>query len=735
MQDPPSAAIITTMERRAFLISLLPILLLGAYLRLVDLGGPSLWLDEILHLEVSQDLASESWYHHLLGVREIEGGTENGPLYYRLQIWGQQLLPGDAGVRLFPALIGTLALALMTWAGWLLGGRLLALSGTFILAVSPLHVYFSREGRPYSLLMALALLLLCGLLLGGSKAGRWLAYLGCPLLAYVGLHSAPVLLSFTALSALAVIWDLRAGHGWRRLPHGHHLVAGALALLLVYGLYLTQSTVNAPLLAETAQGAIDAIAPGTTLSPETTGETQSPATPATQATTFKSLLSLRSLRLFLASMTTSGHPEVTMIQRSWWLLGFALIGLVDLLRCRRRHGFLTLGMYLLPAALSILALASVGRWYGMRYSSPALPAFLLLLALGITATARLTSQGLLRMLGRQQPLRPQSPRQQLPGQQLTRQQLTRQQGITVQGFGLNLPNTLTWSLVVILLLAAVAPNIKAARRDPWRKLDWRGVAAFFDAMAIEGEPVIVPNAWPEICLRHYLRRRHREVEFISAWERVDLAAAAVADRSQGWLLTAGYQKDPAVRAWMRRFVPVMQRSEESMSLYFFPDFVTLVESRFAAQRGAAFEQHFAAIDQRFELDGRGALLLGKGWSAPETNPQGLTFRWAVGERAEVALPIAAPKMATLRLRLRAFDYPAAPPQRVELWLNQQHLTTLELLPHWAEHEIEVPGTTWSRGGNILDLRFAHSARPADVIPGSSDRRNLSAAFDYLEVTP
>jgi len=49
------------------------ILALGAYLRLVDLGGPSLWHDEITHLGAAETLASEPWYRALTGITEVEG--------------------------------------------------------------------------------------------------------------------------------------------------------------------------------------------------------------------------------------------------------------------------------------------------------------------------------------------------------------------------------------------------------------------------------------------------------------------------------------------------------------------------------------------------------------------------------------------------------------------------------------------------------------------------------------
>ncbi len=672
------------MERRIFRVLLVLVISLGATLRLVDLGGPSLWLDEILHLQVAQSLADDPWYRHLAGVREIKGGTENGALYYRLQIWGQKLAPGETGVRLFPAIIGTLTLPLMAQTGQLLGGRLVALLATFLLAVSPLHVYFSREGRPYYLLMALALLLLYALLKKGSRKGVWIAYIGCPLATYTGLHAVPILLSFAALSGMgwisdARLWRVANARRWRdfkQSPYLHYLVAATLALGLAYGLYMTESKTNTPLQKK---------------APVQAKVEQSPL--------FPSPLSERSLKTFLASMTTSGHPTILTVKRSWILITLALTGLLATAFRQRRAIVATAGMFLLPAALSVAALVSVGRWYGMRYTSAALPAFLLLVALGIAASAEFLSKTV-----------------------ATRLPKAKQNG--VKGVA-----------TAVMLLLFVAPNLSAARTDPYRKLDWRGVAHFFDALALEDEPVVIPNGWPEICLGYYLEELGRPVEFVSAWETVALAESLVAERQRGWLLTAGFRRTNEVRAWMHQFVPVLKKAEEEMDLFFFPDFETLLETRFAAHKGAVFEERFAALGQRFDFDGGESLLQGKGWSFPEENEVGTSFQWALSERVVLGLPIGRPRDTSLRLRALPFIYPEAPPQQVELWLNETHLATLNLPTQWSEHQIEIPASSWNSGANILALRFAHSAQPANVLEGSGDSRQLSAAFDYLEIVP
>jgi len=655
------------MERRIYFVLLALTVALGAYLRLVDLGGPSLWHDEIIHLNAAANVASQPWHRSLTGIREVSGYTENGPIYYWLLVLGQRLAPGETGARLFPAIFGILTLPLMAWSGRLLGGGVVSVTATFLLAVSPLHVYFSREGRPYSLIILLALVLLQVLLEKGSKLGIAMAYGGCLVAAYVGVHSVPILLAFLTLSGVGLLWSLRDGFSLFNSPYRHGVVAAVLALALVYGLYLTRSESNK----------VDFT------------EMQSPV--------FLSPLSQRAMERFLASMTTSAHRSVLMVGRSYVLIGFSVVGLIAGLWRRPAKTVATAGMFLLPAALSILALVSVGRWYALRYTCSALPAFLLLGALGVVATAKLAS----RFVGKALPARAQE--------------------------------VATWVSAGVLVLLFVAPNLSAARTDPQRKLDWPGVARFFDEIALDDEQIVVANAWPKICLGYYLRDSDREFVFVDLRESVEAGEAAVDTLTTGWLLTAGFRRSGAVRAWMHQFQPVLKQREEEMALFFFPDFVTLLETRFAAGRGGIFERQFEARGRRFDFGGAELTLQGRGWSYQEENKEGIGYQWAMGEQAELGLPIGPPRDARIRFRALPFTYPDAPAQAVEVWLNDSLITAVDLPRGWSEHEIDLPAASWSPGANILFLRFARSTIPAEVVAGSQDRRSLSAAFDYLEV--
>jgi hypothetical protein len=200
-----------TGEAVAFML----ILVVAAYLRLRHLGQPGLWLDEVF------------------GVYGI--GPEHGSVYYAVMRLGQHY--SDAIVRL-----PFVAASLLTILGaGLLARRLFdpltGILASMLLAVSPIHVYYSREARPYALLL-LGWTIAAGLVFLVSSARRWrlaaiaLAVTLC-LLPLLSLLSA---LYFASLFGIALwLWasgDM--GHS-RMLAIVLAVTAGALALAWLYG--------------------------------------------------------------------------------------------------------------------------------------------------------------------------------------------------------------------------------------------------------------------------------------------------------------------------------------------------------------------------------------------------------------------------------------------------------------------------------------------------------------------
>ena len=118
----------------------------AAVLRLAALGQKTLWCDE---LAVVQRLGLGFLRH----VRAMRG---NHPLYeLLLRAWASPE-SGDVWLRIPSALLGILAVW-MTWRFLRALGRGEAMVVTWFVALSPLHIMYSRIARAYSLAFTLAL--------------------------------------------------------------------------------------------------------------------------------------------------------------------------------------------------------------------------------------------------------------------------------------------------------------------------------------------------------------------------------------------------------------------------------------------------------------------------------------------------------------------------------------------------------------------------------------------------
>lgn len=162
---------------------------LAVGLRLYHLTAQSLWVDEVMSIRIMTSpwsaIASKSF--------EL---TNSPPLYFLLSWPFYALIPNEAGARLLSALSGAATVPLLyLFASRLVNPRVGALSA-LLLAVSPFHIWYSQETRPYALAMFLALLsTMCMLQVETHGSRRFkVAYLvSAVLLCYTHLLAALVL--------------------------------------------------------------------------------------------------------------------------------------------------------------------------------------------------------------------------------------------------------------------------------------------------------------------------------------------------------------------------------------------------------------------------------------------------------------------------------------------------------------------------------------------------------------
>jgi mannosyltransferase len=195
---------------------------LALILRLFRLGHQSLWMDEVL----SATNADHPW-RSLLFDPAVD---RNFPPLYNLVVHGVQqwLGRGDTLLRLPSAVAGVLSVPLFFLAVRRWVGDRLALTGALLLAISPLHVWYSQEARPYALLLlfALATLWCAARSLREPHRVRWL----------VGFTAAAAATFYTHLIAIPFLGVI-GGYLLLRTPPRHRLRAvGALAALALLAL-------------------------------------------------------------------------------------------------------------------------------------------------------------------------------------------------------------------------------------------------------------------------------------------------------------------------------------------------------------------------------------------------------------------------------------------------------------------------------------------------------------------
>lgn len=301
--------------------ALAAVLAVAAFLRFDRLYAPSYWLDEILYEQLTGTMASQPWWTWL-----TTSHAEHAGLYYLTQL----LLPG----RVAAAIFGLLTIALV----WRIDARS-GVVAAMLLAVSPLHVYYSREARSYALLMLLTAALIFILLRGRSLLLLCLTLLA---LLYTAALAVPVVLAAFAVSLV------RARERWYR----YAAIACLITLPLFRWLYTSKPYEGAGW----------------------------PPFPPVDAAFFAELL-----RAFTAPELAAGAA----------MLALAVAGAVVVTRRNVRDGVVLLGMTLLPLVGALAALKLYDHFYASRYVTPALIGFVLLLAAGIQAVVRVEWAGAL----------------------------------------------------------------------------------------------------------------------------------------------------------------------------------------------------------------------------------------------------------------------------------------------------------------------------------------------------
>ena len=134
-------------QSRAPLVALVLVLLFGAYSRLVDLGGPDLWSDELFHVLAAESLERGDGPRLPSG----ESYTRGMDLTRLVKVTRHYVSDAEEAARLPSALFGIAGLLAFAAIAWRLAGRWPAVWSTLLLAVFPVVLQEARNTRFYTL--------------------------------------------------------------------------------------------------------------------------------------------------------------------------------------------------------------------------------------------------------------------------------------------------------------------------------------------------------------------------------------------------------------------------------------------------------------------------------------------------------------------------------------------------------------------------------------------------------
>ncbi len=151
LEGPPAAppegrglaALADTIRRSRYLQALIVLTVIGAFLRLFQLGTASLWLDEASTLTFARQSFTQIW-------GSLSAGEFNPPLFYWLEHAMLTFGESEVVLRLIPAILGILTIPVFYFLGVEILDRNTGIVGAALLAFSPFQIFYSQEARAYA---------------------------------------------------------------------------------------------------------------------------------------------------------------------------------------------------------------------------------------------------------------------------------------------------------------------------------------------------------------------------------------------------------------------------------------------------------------------------------------------------------------------------------------------------------------------------------------------------------
>ena len=187
---------------------LILVILAAIALRIYKIAAQPLWLDEIYAVQLSRQ--------GFTAIIQNSLKDPHPPFYYLLQMWTSGLwnVQTEFGWRWLSALCGILTIPSFYLLTRRFSGQVGSLAATFTFAVSPFHIYYSQEARPYAFVTLLAVvstILLVDLLAKPDSRSRWTAL---TILSCMGLFSNYFYALIIGVQALVLLIRTRQLEWW-----------------------------------------------------------------------------------------------------------------------------------------------------------------------------------------------------------------------------------------------------------------------------------------------------------------------------------------------------------------------------------------------------------------------------------------------------------------------------------------------------------------------------------------
>lgn len=359
-------------RRSRYLLALCALVAIAFLLRVIDMGRSSLWYDEIIQAQIAGGPLS-SVFPRLID-------NAGMPLDYLIERAMLALGSNEFILRFPAAAFSTLAVVVLYRVGRAMFGPAPGMVAAALLSISSFAIYYAREARPYSLYLLFVTASFYWLYraLQTNRLSAWLG-LGLCLAGAVLAHLFALFVvvaqgCYVLGGLVARVFTPQRATLFRQITRT--TVAGGLvaALLCSAALALTP---NAQFVAGSAGRFLAfLLAPSVPPRDQWFGIAPGESPPLPTADFVYTRI--------LESFSGGGVPATAL---------FVLLGVVGLTAARRKawETVLLMAWALLPSLLIILFLIHRATLFASRYLIPALPAWLLLCALGILAVARALS--------------------------------------------------------------------------------------------------------------------------------------------------------------------------------------------------------------------------------------------------------------------------------------------------------------------------------------------------------